>query len=195
MENPSKLPDRYQYEVAKVIIDEFVQDIDMPGFTRAWHLALRIINVYGLTDNEGEEKVLSRARAWEDWEMACKGQGQPAITGSILQMYSNLPEEFDERFKAILERAFATAGMASDPTLRRYAPEGRSRPVHVLSDGFALPEAVPLSKRERERVMKDAEAHFVKVSKQFELDEEGKPILEVIQGGLNVVDDDDDYDA
>jgi len=193
MENPSKLPDRYQYEVAKAIIDEFVQDIDMPGFTRAWYIALRIINVYALTDNEGEDKVVSRARAWEDWEVACKGAGQPANTGAILQMYSNLPEEYDLRFKATLERAFATAGMASDPTLRRYSPEVRALPINVLSDGFNLPEATPLSPRERERVREEAEAHFVKVSKQFELDEEGKPILEVIQGGLNVGDD-DDYD-
>jgi len=140
------LQPRYAWERVQAELNKFVDSLDIQGLYVAWMKAQLIIEAqarfYSHVGNGVEDSV---SMAWEDFEMACRGRGEPGITGAIFHMWSRLPNKNDKAFKTALERAFLEAYYATAPAARRYRDKDYKAKVHTLADGFDDPEAMPIS--------------------------------------------------
>lgn len=145
MYKPPPLQPRYAWERAHKVINDYVDKLQLQPFYIAWMKAQLIIEAqfrfYSHVGNEHEDAI---SMAWEDFEMACRGRGEPGITGAIFHMLSRLPSKNDKEFKRVLESAFAEAHVATAPAALRYRDKDYKAKVHTLADGFDDPEAMPI---------------------------------------------------
>jgi hypothetical protein len=137
---------RYDWQRVQESVDKFVADIDSQSVFFAWMKAQLIIEAqsrfYSHVGNSVEDAV---SMAWEDFEMACKGRGEPGITGAILHMWSRIPAKNDRAFKRCLEVGFAAARFGVNVNALRYRDKDYMAKVHTLNDGFDDPEAIPIT--------------------------------------------------
>jgi hypothetical protein len=134
---------RYMWEHAHKEIDRHIKSVNAPELTKAWILAQKIIaSQASLYAPEVSEEV-AMSMAWEDFEMACRGVGQPGIGGAIFHLWSRTTRRDDKKFQSVLTAAFAAAGAATDPRAFRYAAHHRDTPIATLDKGFGKREVYP----------------------------------------------------
>lgn len=90
----------------------------------------------------GEE--ISRSKAWEDFDIACRGQGAPGISGAVFELWAAVPPEFEKEFQAVLNTSIEHARLRTDMRYARYNLVARVAPIRTLSQGFCLPQAAPV---------------------------------------------------
>lgn len=146
MRKKDPLEPRYAWKCAHKELDLFVKSLQMPILSVAWTKAQLIIDAqcrfYVSVGNSAEDAV---AMAWEDFEMACRGRGEPGISGAAFMLWSRIPDVHDKAFEGALYRAFKSAYESTEPNGRRYLDKDYKAKVHTLSDGFDDPEAIPIS--------------------------------------------------
>jgi hypothetical protein len=140
---------RYAWRVARRAIDRLVAVSDPTGTVAVgWEKAQLIIDAWSrLYRRRGHGVHEARAMAWEDFDVAARGRGEPGISGAVFAFWSSVPGPLDEFYRVGIEVALGAAQAATEPTSLRYRPADRCDRVRTLDDGFDLPEAVP---RERE---------------------------------------------
>ncbi len=183
MSQDTRRLNRYAFERVHEAIDAFMQKTQFRPLQRAWRQAQEMIRAQQRAlYPEWIEKV-GMSFAWEDFEVACRGQGGPAITGAILQIWSTLPEDLDDEFRQVLCDAFEEAGDRTARTARRYTSAVLDRPVHLLCDGFAMPEATPRDPADPAEAVEEEEEDRVVEAATGPNPEAAGQVLELIQGG------------
>lgn len=145
-ENMDENMDRpvYAWRVAQQIVEKRVQKIALAQVTSAWLVAQAIIDAHGRITYAEESPDVARAMAWEDFEMACRGVGQPGISGAIFHLWSRVPRKKDRSFRAALIRAFDAALRATPREALRYPARLRAIRIASLNRGFGHQEARPV---------------------------------------------------
>lgn len=145
IDNKNSKQPRYAWEKAQEIIHKYIEGLQLVEMQICWIKAQLIIEAqaryYSHVGNDVEDSV---SMAWEDFEVACRGAGEPGITGAIFMLWSRLPKKEDKYFKFNLENATLTARGATDPNALRYMPKVYQAKVQTPENGFDLPEAIPL---------------------------------------------------
>jgi hypothetical protein len=134
----------YAWRVAQQVLEKHVQKIALKRVTSAWLVAQAIIDAHGRITYAEEAPDVARAMAWEDFEMACRGVGQPGISGAIFHIWSRMPRNKDRSFRAALTRAFDTALRATPREALRYPARLRAIHIATLNNGFGHAEASPV---------------------------------------------------
>ena len=134
----------YAWRVAQQIVEKRVQKIALAQVTSAWLVAQAIIDAHGRITYAEESPDVARAMAWEDFEMACRGVGQPGISGAIFHLWSRVPRKKDRSFRAALIRAFDAALRATPREALRYPARLRAIRIASLNRGFGHQEARPV---------------------------------------------------
>jgi hypothetical protein len=122
---------RFAYEVAENLLNKFVGSHPSQQFKHAYYRLKLFVRSIALGDYvaQGFDKQQALSFAWEDAEMAFRGQSEPSLGGVILQMWVHV-EHLGSKFKAAIEDAFAQANAATPiRTIRRYTMEDRRVPV------------------------------------------------------------------
>ncbi len=138
---------RYAWELAKKEIDSYVEEFGTKPVADAWLLAQRIIAAQASTYHPEHSMAVSMSMAWEDFEMACRGIGQPGIGGAIFHLWSRTSRTEDKRLQAALTEAFKAAVVATDTKVLRYAMGHRNTPIATLDKGFGKREVSPISEK------------------------------------------------
>lgn len=134
----------YRWQHAWKAIDDAVHLIDQPFLDRAWVVAQRIIEAQASTYRPEVSEAVALAMAWEDFEIACRGSGQPGVGGAIFHLWSRVPANHDKTFQKALTEGFKRAVSASDPTILRYPASARNAAVATLQKGFGKAETTSL---------------------------------------------------
>ena len=139
------LKHQYAWQVARQKIDSFIEQLNNYTMYEGWVKAQLIIEAqaryYAHTGSSVETAI---SMAWEDFDMACRGRGEPGITGAVLHLWAKTPDSFDIPLRNALEFAFQSAREATEPNKLRYHPKEYTSRVRTLDDSFDLPEAIPL---------------------------------------------------
>ena len=148
---PTPRSPHYAWRVARDRIDHLVATVDPSGtVAEGWEKARLIIDAWArLHRRRGRAAEEARAMAWEDFDVAARGHGEPGISGAVFALWSSVPSGLDETYRFGIEAALDAAQAATDPSALRYRPAERRARVRTLDDSFDLPEAVP---REREPI-------------------------------------------
>lgn len=145
MSKQDNLNPRYAWERSKAVLDEFIEGLNNVAMDVAWVKAQLIIEAQAeFHERLGNSEEDAMAMAWEDFDIASRGRGEPCVTGAVFQLWSRLPHRFDAKFRKALEAAFKAAREATHPAARRYAPRDYEAKVQTVEDGFDDPEAIPL---------------------------------------------------
>lgn len=148
-----KTANRYVYERAEKVLDEFVATMEGEQFRRAYRKFKLAIVLYahcdylGATTNAVEGPVTrdqALAWAWEDADIAFRGYGEEALTGFILQMWTHVPHGEEGALRKAIKKAFKAADAATPLGVqRRYLLRWRGKKVRDLDRGFDLPSVIP----------------------------------------------------
>jgi hypothetical protein len=145
MNKQKQLGSRYAWRHAWEILDAFFKQIDLTPMDVAWMKAQLIISAQAQFHEQlGNSEEDAVAMAWEDFDIACRGRGEPCVTGAIFQLWSRLPKKHDRKFIKALTTAFQAARDNTDPMAQRYAPLDYAATLQSVEDGFDSPEAIPL---------------------------------------------------
>lgn len=136
---------RYVWEHAHKEIDSYIKQTKSLELEKAWVLAQRIIAAQASMYRPDVSTTVATSMAWEDFEMACRGVGQPGVGGAIFHLWSRTARRDDKRFQAVLAEAFRAAVGATDPAVLRYGIGLRNTPIATLDKGFGKREASPSS--------------------------------------------------
>ena len=181
----------YRWQHAWKAIDDSVRSIDQPFLDRAWVVAQRIIEAQASTYRPEATEGAAMAMAWEDFELACRGSGQPGVGGAIFHLWSRIPANHDKAFQKALTEGFKQAVASSDPSILRYPATARSVPIATLAKGFGRAEAPSLD----DSRWQGSPTHFnSKFSggnappeplEEMELDTVGRPVFQfsILDGG------------
>lgn len=144
MANETK-SDMYAWKIARQKIHSFVKELDNPHLFTAWIKAQLIIEAQaGFHHHVGHSVEDSVAMAWEDFDVAARGKGEPGVAGAIFLMWSRIPKKNDAQLQRVFTEAFAAAQEATVPSQLRYFESVRKSRVLTLQDDFDLVEAFPL---------------------------------------------------
>lgn len=138
---------RYAWELAKKEIDAYIQESGTQPMVEAWTLAQRMIAAQASIYRPEHSMAVSMSMAWEDFEMACRGIGQPGIGGGIFHLWSRTSRTEDKRLQTVLTEAFKAAVVATDSKVLRYAMGHRNTPIATLDKGFGKREVSPISEK------------------------------------------------
>lgn len=181
----------YRWQHAWKAIDDAVREIDQPFLDRAWVVAQRIIEAQASTYRPEATETVALAMAWEDFEIACRGAGQPGVGGAIFHLWSRVPSNHDKAFHKALTEGFKRAVASSDPTILRYPSTSRSAAVATLQKGFGKAETTSLD----DGRWQGSPSHFnskfsgggaaPELPPEPELDTVGRPVFQfsIIDGG------------
>lgn len=133
------------WELAHDVIDQYIKGVNSPDLTKAWILAKKIIAAQASLYVPQVSEEIAMSMAWEDFEMACRGVGQPGIGGAIFHLWSRTSRQADKTFQRVLTTAFAAAADATQPSAFCYAAHYRSTPIATLEKGFGKREVKPIS--------------------------------------------------
>jgi hypothetical protein len=89
-------------------IDEWIDTVDEPGLTRAWHIVRECINVHAIVDRDPEEN-LSEARhlAWKDFfEAWFGGEATYTYMGLVHELAGFCPDGLEECMEARMREAW-----------------------------------------------------------------------------------------
>ena len=179
MPDNDKLKARYAWERAKEVLDGFIVGLNNIAMDVAWVKAQLIIEAqaqFHVRIGNSEEDAI--AMAWEDFDIACRGRGEPGVTGAIFQLWSRLPKRFDSKFKKALEAAFQASRAETHPHARRYAPRDCDARIQSVEDGFDDPEAIPLIHIPKVAAVKNARDLKAAINKVMDFSN-----LTVLEGG------------
>lgn len=139
------MSDRFEFEHAERILDEFVYNCRAPdNFLRVYAKLKLVLAVISITDY-AQEGDAALACAWEELDVAVRGYGDELLTGIIIQLWRYLPSDRHREFRSALKRAFAAASAATSTTVFRLHEEKyRLAEVNDPSKGWGFPTAVPL---------------------------------------------------
>ena len=138
---------RYAWELAQKAIDAYIQESGTKPMVDAWLLAQRMIAAQASIYRPEHSMAVSMSMAWEDFEMACRGIGQPGIGGGIFHLWSRTSRTEDKRLQTVLTEAFKAAVVATDTKVLRYAMGHRNTPIATLDKGFGKREVSPISEK------------------------------------------------
>jgi hypothetical protein len=130
----------YQYEHVREALNRFTSQ-STSEMQEAWRLAQEIIEAQARFYRAFWDEPTARAKAWEDFEIACRGRGAAGISGAVFELWQHLPRRKDNAFLAAMEQGFAKAHQNTDPRFLRYRPHDRNAKLRTLEDGFDEPEA------------------------------------------------------
>lgn len=141
---------RYIFEPAEAELDLFA-DQQTPQFMNAWVklkflLAAYAFVDYGVREHETSpaDRIVYLSYAWEDFHVACTGQGEAMLTGAILHLWDQLPTDREKAFHTALCRAFDAAEKATPAdTPRSYHYTVRAKKIRTLAQGYDLKPAAP----------------------------------------------------
>ena len=138
---------RYAWELAQKEIDAYIQESGTKPMVDAWLIAQRMIAAQASIYRPEHSMAVSMSMAWEDFEMACRGIGQPGIGGGIFHLWSRTSWTEDKRLQTVLTEAFKAAVVATDTKVLRYAMGHRNTPIATLDKGFGKREVSPISEK------------------------------------------------
>ena len=138
---------RYAWELAQKEIDAYIQESGTKPMVDAWLIAQRMIAAQASIYRPEHSMAVSMSMAWEDFEMACRGIGQPGIGGGIFHLWSRTSRTEDKRLQTVLTEAFKAAVVATDTKVLRYAMGHRNTPIATLDKGFGKREVSPISEK------------------------------------------------
>lgn len=135
----------YAWEIARQKIHKFVDELDNIHLYTAWIKAQLIIEAQARYHcHVGHSVEDSVAMAWEDFDVAARGMGEPGIAGAVFMLWSRLPKKHDAQMKRVMGEAFTAAQEATEPSRLRYTVNVRFARVLTLADNFDLVEAFPV---------------------------------------------------
>jgi hypothetical protein len=181
----------YRWQHAWKAIDDAVRLIDQPYLDRAWVVAQRIIEAQASTYRPEVTEAAALAMAWEDFEIACRGSGQPGVGGAIFHLWSRIPANHDKAFQKALTEGFKQAVATSDPSILRYPATARTSPIATLQKGFGRAETASLD----DSRWQGSPTHFnskfsggnvaPELPEEKELDTVGRPVFQfsILDGG------------
>jgi hypothetical protein len=143
MRNSNK-PPLLQFDCIKKALDDWIALQSLPGLQESWLLAQEIIEAQARFYGRFWSVDISRAKAWEDFDIACRGQGSPGIGGAVFELWSSIPPDYEIEFLAVLNTAIELARSRTDLRYARYNLVARTKPLRTLSQGFCLPQAAPV---------------------------------------------------
>lgn len=132
--------DWYRWRRARNVIKVNIERSGTPEMLWAWRLAAKFVEEQATVYFSALPRELAMAAAWEDFEMACRGVGQPGVAGGIFMLWSRTPLSHELWLHQTLSRAFADAVLATSAEALRYPLVLRRIPIATLDDGFGLPE-------------------------------------------------------
>ena len=132
---------RYVWEHAHNEINNYIMQSKSRELEKAWTLAQRIIAAQASMYQPGVSAGVAKAFAWEDFEMACRGVGQPGIGGAVFHLWSRTARRDDKTLQNVLAEGFRSAVAATDPAVLRYSIGVRNTPIATLDKGFGKREA------------------------------------------------------
>ena len=136
---------RYVWEHAFKEIDNYLSQTKSRELEKAWTMAQRIIGAQASMYRGDVSAEVAQAYAWEDFEMACRGVGQPGIGGAIFHLWSRTSRRDDKTLQNVLTEGFRSAVAATDPAVLRYGLGVRNTPIATLDKGFGKREVSPSS--------------------------------------------------
>lgn len=141
----AKKSDIYAWEIAREKIHKFIDDLNNVHLYTAWIKAQLIIEAQARYHSHvGHSVDDAVAMAWEDFDVAARGMGEPGIAGAVFILWSRLPKKHDAQMKRVMTEAFAAAQEATEPSRLRYTYNVRFARVLTLEDNFDLVEAFPV---------------------------------------------------
>jgi hypothetical protein len=143
MRNSNK-PPLLQFDCIKKALDDWIALQNLPGLSESWMLAQEIIEAQTRFYRRFWGEDVSRAKAWEDFDIACRGRGAPGISGAVFELWASIPAEYEKEFQAVLTTSIEHARNRTDMRYARYNLVSRVSPVRTLSQGFCLPQAAPV---------------------------------------------------
>ena len=178
----------YVWQHAWKAIDDAVRQIDVPYLDRAWVVAQRIIEAQASTYRPEVSETVALAMAWEDFEIACRGSGQPGIGGAIFHMWSRVPSNHDKVLHKALTEGFKRAVAATSPDVLRYPATARSTPIATLAKGFGRAEVAALDEDKWRGTPSPVHASFggpAPAIADENLDTVGRPVFKfsILDGG------------
>ena len=141
----SKKSSIYAWEVAREKIHEYIVGLNNPQVFAAWIKCQLVIEAQArFHKHVGYSVEDAVAMAWEDFDTATRGKGEPTVAGAVFMMWSRLPKKCDRDLQRVYTEAFKAAQDATEPGRLRYHSTVRTSRVLTLADDFDLPEAIPL---------------------------------------------------
>ncbi len=145
----------YAWKPADAHIHRWIVAQRDPDLIRAWRLVRAIIHAQGVLYARSRPEV-ALARAWEDFDIACRGMGEAAITGAVFHLWCEVPPELEATLETVLGEAFRRAQDATPPRALRYAASTYRVPIATHANrGFRRRAALP-----REQVLADGVVLF-----------------------------------
>jgi hypothetical protein len=145
MASPKKKSSVYAWEVAREMIHEYITGLNNPQVFAAWIKCQLVIEAQARFHRHvGHTLDEAVAMAWEDFDTATRGKGEPSVAGAVFIMWSRLPAKNDRDLQQVYTEAFKAAQDATEPSRLRYHSTVRNSRVLTLKDDFDLPEAIAL---------------------------------------------------
>ena len=133
----------YQYQHVRESLNRFASQ-STTEMQEAWRLAQEIIEAQARFYRAFWDEPTARAKAWEDFEIACRGRGAAGISGAVFELWQHVPRRKDNAFLAAMDQGFAKAHQTTDPRYLRYRASDRNSKLRTLDEGFDEPEASPI---------------------------------------------------
>jgi hypothetical protein len=172
---------QYALQVTHKIIGEFIDNVNSGMLNMAWVKAQFLIEAqakYHVYTGHDESDAL--AMAWEDFDMACRGKADPAITAPVFLLWAYLPGRAEKHWMRTLKDALKAAQDATETAALRYYPSDYAAPLRTLDEGFDLPEAVPMLRVPAAQGVRDAKELKAAINKVTDFN---PPVFSVIDGG------------
>lgn len=180
---------QYAWQVTHKIIGEFIDNVNSGMLNMAWVKAQFLIEAqakYHVYTGHDESDAL--AMAWEDFDMACRGKADPAITSAVFMLWAYMPGRVEKHWMRTVKDALKAAEDATETAVLRYYPSDYAAPLRTLDEGFDLPEAVPMLRVPAAQGVRDTKDLKAAINKVTDFSSHG---FSVIDGGKSAPDDDD----
>ena len=108
----AKKSKQYAWQQAHAIINAFIDNVNSGMLNMAWVKAQFLIEAqakYHVYTGHDESDAL--AMAWEDFDMACRGKADPAITSPAFMLWAYVPGRTEKQWMRTLKDAFKAAGI------------------------------------------------------------------------------------
>ena len=177
----AKKSKQYAWQQAHAIINAFIDNVNSGMLNMAWVKAQFLIEAqakYHVYTGHDESDAL--AMAWEDFDMACRGKADPAITSPAFMLWAYVPGRTEKQWMRTLKDAFKAAQDATETAALRYYPSDYASPMRTLDEGFDLPEAVPMLRVPAAQGVRDTKDLKAAINKVTDFN---PPVFSVIDGG------------
>lgn len=141
---PDDKPPLYQFQHVRHGMDIWVKHKDIPGLDESWDLAKEVIEAQARFYRRYWGEEVARAKAWEDFDIACRGRGGPAISGAVFELWANVPAEEVGEMRSVITALLAKSQGETDTRYLRYNVVDRHAAVRTLDEGFCEPEATAI---------------------------------------------------